>query len=82
MSGANEERSEPWESREPRAFYTYSSPSTTYLNTTSPRDTADLPTGRREKGMTTTRDLRERAGEEPITMLTAYDAQTARLIDD
>jgi 3-methyl-2-oxobutanoate hydroxymethyltransferase len=30
--------------------------------------------------MTTTRELRERAG--PITMLTAYDAQTARLIDD
>ena len=32
--------------------------------------------------MPTTRDLRERAGEEPITMLTAYDATTARLIDD
>ena len=32
--------------------------------------------------MTTTRDLRERAGEEPITMLTAYDAHTARIIDD
>ena len=30
--------------------------------------------------MTTTRELRERA--DPITMLTAYDAQTARLIDD
>jgi ketopantoate hydroxymethyltransferase (EC 2.1.2.11) len=27
--------------------------------------------------MTTTRDLRERAGEKPITMLTAYDAMTA-----
>mgnify|MGYP005847352183 FL=1 len=32
--------------------------------------------------MTTTHDLRERAGEEPITMLTAYDTTTARLIDD
>ena len=32
--------------------------------------------------MTTTRDLRERAGEKPITMLTAYDATTARLIED
>ena len=32
--------------------------------------------------MTTTRGLRERAGEAPITMLTAYDATTARLIDD
>jgi 3-methyl-2-oxobutanoate hydroxymethyltransferase len=32
--------------------------------------------------MTTTRDLRERAGEAPITMLTSYDAMTARLIDD
>ncbi|MFW6382690.1 MAG: 3-methyl-2-oxobutanoate hydroxymethyltransferase [Haloferacaceae archaeon] len=32
--------------------------------------------------MVTTRDLRERAGEEPITMLTAYDAPTARVVDD
>jgi 3-methyl-2-oxobutanoate hydroxymethyltransferase len=30
---------------------------------------------------TTVTDLRERAGEEPITMLTAYDAPTARAID-
>ena len=32
--------------------------------------------------MVTTRDLREAAGSEPITMLTAYDAQTAAVIDD
>ncbi len=32
--------------------------------------------------MTTTVGLRERAGEAPITMLTAYDALTARLIDE
>ena len=31
--------------------------------------------------MVTTRDLRERAGEEPITMLTAYDAPTAEIVD-
>ena len=31
--------------------------------------------------MTTTAGLRERAGEEPITALTAYDAPTARRID-
>ncbi len=32
--------------------------------------------------MTTTRDFREKAGEEPITMLTAYDAPTAAVIDE
>lgn len=32
--------------------------------------------------MTTTRGLRGKAGEEPITMLTAYDAPTARVIDE
>ncbi|QLG26619.1 3-methyl-2-oxobutanoate hydroxymethyltransferase [Halorarum halophilum] len=31
--------------------------------------------------MTTTRTLREKAGEEPITMLTAYDAPTAAVVD-
>lgn len=28
------------------------------------------------------RDIREKAGEEPLTMLTAYDAPTARLVDE
>ncbi|WP_254837601.1 3-methyl-2-oxobutanoate hydroxymethyltransferase [Natronomonas marina] len=28
------------------------------------------------------KDIRERAGEEPVTMLTAYDAPTARLVDE
>ncbi|QZP37886.1 3-methyl-2-oxobutanoate hydroxymethyltransferase [Halobaculum magnesiiphilum] len=32
--------------------------------------------------MVTTRELRDRAGDEPITMLTAYDAPTAAVIDD
>ncbi|ELZ17758.1 3-methyl-2-oxobutanoate hydroxymethyltransferase [Haloterrigena salina JCM 13891] len=32
--------------------------------------------------MPTVRDVRERAGEEPITMLTAYDAPTAEIVDD
>jgi 3-methyl-2-oxobutanoate hydroxymethyltransferase len=32
--------------------------------------------------MTTTRDFREMAGEESLTMLTAYDAPTASVIDD
>jgi 3-methyl-2-oxobutanoate hydroxymethyltransferase len=32
--------------------------------------------------MTTTRDLRRKAGEEPITMLTAYDAPTAAIVDE
>ncbi|MFA9517526.1 3-methyl-2-oxobutanoate hydroxymethyltransferase [Halopenitus sp. H-Gu1] len=32
--------------------------------------------------MPTTRDLRRRAGEDPITMLTAYDAPTAAVIDE
>ncbi len=32
--------------------------------------------------MTTVRTLRERAGEEPITMLTAYDAPTAAVVDE
>ena len=32
--------------------------------------------------MPTVRDIRAKAGEEPITMLTAYDAVTAELIDD
>lgn len=32
--------------------------------------------------MTTVRDLRAKAGEEPITMLTAYDAPTAAMVDD
>jgi len=32
--------------------------------------------------MVTTRGLREQAGSEPITMLTAYDAPTAKLIDE
>ncbi|PSQ07674.1 3-methyl-2-oxobutanoate hydroxymethyltransferase [Halobacteriales archaeon QS_6_71_20] len=32
--------------------------------------------------MVTTRDLRERAGDEPITMLTAYDAPTASVVDE
>jgi 3-methyl-2-oxobutanoate hydroxymethyltransferase len=31
--------------------------------------------------MTTVRDIRAKAGEEPITMLTAYDAVTASLVD-
>ncbi|WP_280537942.1 3-methyl-2-oxobutanoate hydroxymethyltransferase [Halopenitus sp. POP-27] len=32
--------------------------------------------------MTTTRGLRKQTGEEPITMLTAYDAPTASIIED
>ena len=32
--------------------------------------------------MPTVTDLREMAGEEPITMLTAYDAPTAKLVDE
>ena len=32
--------------------------------------------------MPTVRDLQAKAGEEPITMLTAYDATTARLVDE
>ncbi|QSW99345.1 3-methyl-2-oxobutanoate hydroxymethyltransferase [Haloterrigena alkaliphila] len=32
--------------------------------------------------MPTVRDVREQAGEEPITMLTAYDAPTARIVDE
>ncbi|WP_440764474.1 3-methyl-2-oxobutanoate hydroxymethyltransferase [Natronorubrum sp. DTA7] len=32
--------------------------------------------------MATVRDLREKAGDEPITMLTAYDAPTAGIVDD
>ncbi|ELY49526.1 3-methyl-2-oxobutanoate hydroxymethyltransferase [Natronolimnohabitans innermongolicus] len=32
--------------------------------------------------MPTVRDVREKAGEEPITMLTAYDAPTAAIVDD
>ncbi|WP_247728879.1 3-methyl-2-oxobutanoate hydroxymethyltransferase [Halovivax limisalsi] len=32
--------------------------------------------------MVSVRDLRAKAGEEPITMLTAYDAPTAELVDD
>ena len=32
--------------------------------------------------MTTVRDLRNRASEEPITMLTAYDTPTARIVDE
>lgn len=32
--------------------------------------------------MPTVRDIQEKAGEEPITMLTAYDAVTAGLVDD
>ncbi len=32
--------------------------------------------------MTTVRSLREQAGEEPITMLTAYDAPTAAVVDE
>ncbi|WP_435143436.1 3-methyl-2-oxobutanoate hydroxymethyltransferase [Halobaculum sp. P14] len=32
--------------------------------------------------MTTTRTLREKAGSEPITMLTAYDAPTAAIVDE
>jgi 3-methyl-2-oxobutanoate hydroxymethyltransferase len=31
--------------------------------------------------MPTVRDIRERAGDEPVTMLTAYDAPTAELVD-
>lgn len=31
--------------------------------------------------MTTVRDVRQRAGEEPITMLTAYDAPTAEIVE-
>ncbi|WP_440989753.1 3-methyl-2-oxobutanoate hydroxymethyltransferase [Haloarchaeobius baliensis] len=31
---------------------------------------------------TTVRDVREKAGEEPITMLTAYDAVTAEIVDE
>ncbi|ELZ94131.1 3-methyl-2-oxobutanoate hydroxymethyltransferase [Haloferax mucosum ATCC BAA-1512] len=32
--------------------------------------------------MVTVRSLRSKAGDEPITMLTAYDASTARIVDD
>jgi len=32
--------------------------------------------------MVTTRDLRERSGDDPITMLTAYDAPTAAVVDE
>ena len=32
--------------------------------------------------MPTVRDVRQKAGEEPITMLTAYDAPTADIVDD
>ncbi|SIR58948.1 3-methyl-2-oxobutanoate hydroxymethyltransferase [Natronorubrum thiooxidans] len=32
--------------------------------------------------MPTVRDIREQAGDEPITMLTAYDAPTAAIVDD
>lgn len=32
--------------------------------------------------MTTVRDVREKAGTEPITMLTAYDATTAAVVDE
>ncbi|WP_137288368.1 3-methyl-2-oxobutanoate hydroxymethyltransferase [Natronorubrum halophilum] len=32
--------------------------------------------------MPTVRDLRAKAGDEPITMLTAYDAPTAEIVDD
>ncbi|WP_339102965.1 3-methyl-2-oxobutanoate hydroxymethyltransferase [Haloterrigena salinisoli] len=32
--------------------------------------------------MPTVRDVREKAGEEPITMLTAYDAPAAEIVDD
>ena len=32
--------------------------------------------------MVTTRELRERTGDEPITMLTAYDAPTAEVVDE
>ena len=32
--------------------------------------------------MVTVRDVRAKAGEEPITMLTAYDAPTASIVDD
>ncbi|ELY45551.1 3-methyl-2-oxobutanoate hydroxymethyltransferase [Natronorubrum tibetense] len=32
--------------------------------------------------MATVRDIREKAGDEPITMLTAYDAPTAGIVDD
>ncbi|WP_436344327.1 3-methyl-2-oxobutanoate hydroxymethyltransferase [Natronorubrum sp. FCH18a] len=32
--------------------------------------------------MATVRDVREKAGDEPITMLTAYDAPTAGIVDD
>ena len=31
---------------------------------------------------TTVRDVREKAGDEPITMLTAYDAVTAAIVDE
>ena len=31
---------------------------------------------------TTVRDVREKAGDDPITMLTAYDAVTARIVDE
>jgi len=34
------------------------------------------------RAMPTVRDVRAQAGEEPITMLTAYDALTAELVDD
>ncbi|GAD52628.1 3-methyl-2-oxobutanoate hydroxymethyltransferase [Halarchaeum acidiphilum MH1-52-1] len=32
--------------------------------------------------MTTVQDIRERTGDDPITMLTAYDAPTARIVDE
>jgi ketopantoate hydroxymethyltransferase len=32
--------------------------------------------------MPTVQDLRSKAGEEPITMLTAYDAPSAEIVDD
>ncbi|SFR55939.1 3-methyl-2-oxobutanoate hydroxymethyltransferase [Halogeometricum rufum] len=38
--------------------------------------------GRAAIGMTTVRDVREKAGTTPITMLTAYDATTAAVADE
>ena len=38
--------------------------------------------GKRRDMRTTVRDVREKAGEEPITMLTAYDAVTAEIVDE
>ena len=40
-----------------------------------------MPSIRRDM-RTTVRDVREKAGEEPITMLTAYDAVTAEIVDE